>query len=73
MVDTQSAYDGLHAWDMTTEQEYILQTISWIVFIWRIIQDRIVNWNRYKQSKAKWRAGWDSDHSITKYTDYTNW
>lgn len=57
MVDTQSAYDGLLTWDTTTEREYILRTISWIVFIWRIIQDRIVNWNRYKQSKAKWHAG----------------
>ena len=49
MVDTQSVYDDLLASDTTTKRGYI-------EFIQRIIQDYIVNWNKYKQSKAKWRA-----------------
>ena len=49
MVDTQSVYDDLLASDTTTKRGYI-------EFIQRIIQDYIVNRNKYKQSKAKWRA-----------------
>ena len=56
MVDTQSVYDDLLASDTTTKSGYILRTITWIEFIRRIIQDYIVKWNKYKQSKAKWRA-----------------
>ena len=56
MVDTQSVYDDLLASDTTTKPGYMLRTITWIEFIRRIIQDYIVKWNKYKQSKAKWRA-----------------
>ena len=55
MVDTQSAYDNLLAWDTTTKWEYNYFTDNLLnLFVWWIIQDHIVNWIRHKQSKAKW-------------------
>jgi len=52
---------------------YILQTITWltIIFIWPMIQDHIVNWNKDISKATKlisWIFSWHSDHSTTNIT-----